>query len=162
MQSSLGIIFNQSRKQVLLVERRDMPVWVFPGGYVEMGETPEQAVLREVKEETGYQVNILDKIGEYSYSGNDKITHTYICEITGGNVSLSDESKSVDYFNINALPKLTSPYAQKMIKDALSESPKPLAYQFENLPFTVKLKALLHPWAFFKYLLVRLGIHWNT
>ena len=139
-----------------------MPVWVLPGGHVESSETPEQAVLREVEEETGYQVRVLEKVGEYKHSSKPNITHTYICEITGGCASLSNESKAVEYFSLDRFPDLISPYAPKMIKDALSEGPKPLVYQFEKLPLTVKLKALKHPWAFFKYLLVRLGIHWNT
>jgi len=161
MQGSLGLIFDNTKRQILLVKRRDMPVWVLPGGCTEDNETPEQTVLREVKEETGYQVSIVEKIGDYSYPESDKINHTYVCEIVGGSVTLSSESKAVEYFSVSSLPELTSPYVPKMIKDALSEGTKPLAYKFESLSLAVKLKALLHPWAFFKYLLVRRGIHWN-
>lgn len=162
MQGSFGIIFDNTKKQILLVKRRDMPVWVLPGGCIENNETPEQAVMREVNEETGYLVNVIKKVGEYTYSKKNKLNHTYICEINGGKVSLSSESKSVDYFNLNHLPDLISPYAPKMINDALLDNTEIVKYQFENLPLTIKLKALFHPWAFFKYLLVQLGIHWNT
>lgn len=42
-----------NHQKLLLVKRRDVPVWVFPGGGIEKGETPERAVVREVFEESG-------------------------------------------------------------------------------------------------------------
>jgi 8-oxo-dGTP diphosphatase len=162
MHGAFGIIFDNTKKQVLLVKRRDMPIWVLPGGHMEKDEQPEQTAIREVKEETGYQVEILKKVGKYSYNNSDKINYTYTCKIIGGKATLSNESKSIEYFDLDALPDLISPYAPKMIKDALLDSTKTLEYKFEGLSIAVKLKALSHPWTFFKYLLVRCGIHWNT
>ena len=162
MHGAFGIILDRKNEQVLLVKRRDMPVWVLPGGHIEISETPEVAVIREVLEETGYNVSIIKKVGEYSYHNNNKIQYTYLCRIIGGEATLSKESKLVEYYNLDKLPDLISPYAPKMIHDALSNSNEIVKHQFERLSIRLKLKALLHPWAFFKFVLVKLGIHWNT
>jgi 8-oxo-dGTP pyrophosphatase MutT (NUDIX family) len=61
MDGSFGIIFSDNRSRVLLVKRRDMPMWVLPGGRLEKKETQEQAVIREVFEETGYGVQVVKK-----------------------------------------------------------------------------------------------------
>ena len=61
MDGSVGIVFYNQGK-LLLVKRRDVPVWVFPGGGIVENETPEKAVIREVLEESGYKVKILKKL----------------------------------------------------------------------------------------------------
>jgi 8-oxo-dGTP diphosphatase len=159
---SFGIIFDNNKNKVLLVKRRDMPVWVLPGGHAEADETPEQTVLREVKEETGFSVVVLEKVGEYLYPNRKDLNYVFICQITSGIATVSGESKAIKYFALDKLPDLISPYAPKMIDDALSDSPRPTRYQFGQIPLKNRLKALKHPWAFFKYLLVRMGIHWNS
>ena len=50
-QAIYGILFNEERTEVLLVKRRDLPVWVLPGGGLDAGETPLDGVKREVEEE---------------------------------------------------------------------------------------------------------------
>jgi 8-oxo-dGTP diphosphatase len=70
-----------SDKRILLVKRRTAPFkgyWALPGGRVEAGETVEQTVIREVKEETGLDVEIVKKIGEYREKGvKDGVEYNY-------------------------------------------------------------------------------------
>lgn len=73
------------------VQRGDI-VWNYPGGGIEEGETPEQACIREVKEETGYNVAVKKLLFEESGK------YTFIAEITGGQLFL--DSTHVDNSDI--------------------------------------------------------------
>ena len=68
-------------KRILLVKRHTVPFkgyWALPGGRVEAGETVEQTVIREVKEETGLDAEIVKKIGEYREKGfKDGVKYDY-------------------------------------------------------------------------------------
>ena len=61
----IGVIFSPDRNEVLLVERDDFPVWVLPGGGVEISESLENAIIREILEETGFTVKIERLVGLY-------------------------------------------------------------------------------------------------
>lgn len=60
-----GCIFNE-KKEVLLQRRGDSNKWGFPGGAIELGETPQMAAIREAKEETGLDVKVGRLIGIYT------------------------------------------------------------------------------------------------
>jgi mutator protein MutT len=65
------IIFYDNKKRILLQDRRNMSKvgeeWGFFGGEIENGETPEQAVVRETKEELGFSLKEYKYVGEYGY-----------------------------------------------------------------------------------------------
>src|SRR6266545_7899789 len=63
-QGSSCVVLNQ-KGEVLLVLRQDFRIWALPGGGLEPNETWEQAAVRETLEETGYEVEILQYVGEY-------------------------------------------------------------------------------------------------
>ncbi len=103
--AAVGIIFNDDQTQVLLVKRRDMPVWVLPGGGIEPPETAEQALIREIKEETGYHITILRKCAEY-YPLNRlaSFTSVFICHISAGHACLSAETTAIAFYPLSQLP----------------------------------------------------------
>ncbi|TAK36813.1 MAG: NUDIX hydrolase [Chloroflexota bacterium] len=87
--SAGGVVFKEG--QVVLL-RRHSGEWVMPKGHVEPGETPEEAALREVEEETGLRARILARVGETSYAFTlplqpvlrYKTVHWFLMEAEGG------------------------------------------------------------------------------
>lgn len=78
--------------QVLLIHRKNENEYhVFPGGGVEKGENPEQAVLRELKEETTIEVKII-KLLEHRLYDDGTENYSYLCEYVSGEPKLADDS----------------------------------------------------------------------
>lgn len=118
---------------ILLQQRRDNGLWCFPGGGVELGERVDQAMIQEVWEETGLQVQPSRVIGVYSdpvdwitYPNGDqvKIARTFFaCRITGGRLQ-ADAVESLDarFFPPDALPEMIVPHG-RALQDALANYP---------------------------------------
>lgn len=123
--SVAGVVFNSDQSEVLLVKRRDVPVWVLPGGAIDEEESFAQATTREIQEETGYFVNIKRKVGEFHPKNKlTKITHLYECTIVKGSARESDETSEIKFFPVNALPKLMPPPYHEWICYALQNHKK--------------------------------------
>jgi 8-oxo-dGTP pyrophosphatase MutT (NUDIX family) len=60
------VVVQDERGRVLMVQRSDNGLWALPGGAMEVGETLGQCAKREVLEETGYEIKVIDVIGVYS------------------------------------------------------------------------------------------------
>lgn len=161
MDGSVGILFAENESKVLLVKRRDIPIWVLPGGGIEPVETPYNAAIREIFEETGFHAEVIRKTAEYKYPSG-KITHVFECKVVGGVKTLSKESKEIEYFNVNNLPNMISPYIHEFIEDAIKHNQDLIVKPIKKIPLSYWIKGISHPWALFKYLLTLLGIHWNT
>ena len=162
-QAVCGIIFNASRTEVLLIQRRDIPVWVLPGGGLDPGETPEEGALRELLEETGFQCTLVRKVAEYlPVNKMTQLTHFFECTIRGGSAQTGAETKQVRFFPLNALPQLLPPPYEGWIVDAAANSPTLLRKKIEGVSYLVLLKLLiLNPILVGRYLLTKLGIHLN-
>ncbi len=63
-----GCVIVNEKNEVLLVTDRERKNWAFPKGHAEIGETLEQTALREVQEETGYDVEIMKTLGDIGYT----------------------------------------------------------------------------------------------
>ena len=89
------VVVNE-REEVLLVLREDFRIWALPGGGVEPDESWEQAAVRETLEETGYQVEIRQYIGEYwrpqMSHGHGDLRHVFLAQ-TGGGVPASHDKE---------------------------------------------------------------------
>ncbi len=87
---------------IVLIERKNYPQgWALPGGYVDYGETTEDAAIREAWEETSLDVQLIDILGVYSDPGRDDRQHNvsvvYIAEATG-EPKAADDAKTVKLF----------------------------------------------------------------
>lgn len=111
-----GLIKN-TEDQVLLCLRNDYNIWNLPGGKLEKGESPWSGVIREVKEETGLDVEIIKLIGVYSKPNKDEIVFSFECKVLGGKLTLNEEAKDIKYFSINDIPENTVQKQVERIKD---------------------------------------------
>lgn len=106
----------ESDVKILLIERKSPPCqgcWAFPGGFMEIDETTEEAALRELQEETGLtlSLNVIHQIGAYSKVDRDPrervITVAYYTIIDGtAEVKGLDDAAQAKWFSIKQLPPL--------------------------------------------------------
>ena len=102
---AFAIILN-TKQEVLLCHRTDVDFWNLPGGGVDQYESPWDAVLREVHEETGLTVTVERLLGIYSKPQVDDLVFTFLCTPIDDQVpSTSNEADQVDYFALEQLPK---------------------------------------------------------
>lgn len=162
-ESVIGVIFDEKRTSVLLIQRRDVPVWVLPGGGLEEGEAPEAGVIREVLEETGFSSEVSRKVGEYTpLNRMARFTHLFECSVISGKATLSDESRAVKFFPLDALPKLLPPPYGEWVQEAYHKGSliqRPLtSVNYLNL-FRY---FLLHPILVARFLLAKIGLTINS
>jgi len=124
---TVATIIEFPNNKILLVKRATAPFigyWALVGGRVEIGETIEQAVIREVKEETGLVVEMIGKVGEYHEKGvKDGIKYDYYpaCflakPIKGKIKRQKSEIEHIKLFSLRELPKRLAFEHLLMIQD---------------------------------------------
>ncbi len=97
-------------KRVLLVKRNIDPArgsWCFPGGFMEIGETPQEAAIRECKEESGLDVRLSSLIDVFYYENyrGSGVLIIYKGQIKGGVAQAGDDSDEVGFFGPDELPE---------------------------------------------------------
>lgn len=157
------VVFDRNKKAVLLVKRRDIPVYVLPGGGVEPGEKPEQAAVRETLEESGYKVKVTRFVGRYSPVGSSRGNFVYEAKVIGGKPTLSNESQDVQFFPVTDLYLIKSPIQQRFVRDAIKNLKEPLDVKYERFTKMEILRtAIKHPHLAFRFLLTKIGIRLNS
>jgi ADP-ribose pyrophosphatase YjhB (NUDIX family) len=122
--------------RLLMIRRTDNDLWAIPGGAQEIGETISQTVIREVKEETGIDVEVTDLVGVYSdpdhviaFTDGEVRQEFSICfraQPTGGTVRTSSESKEVLWVEPTQLDELNiHPSIRLRIAHGLEHSAEP-------------------------------------
>lgn len=94
---------------IVLIKRLNPPYgWAIPGGFVDIGETIEAAVCREMKEETGLDINLVRQFHTYSDPQRDPRQHTittiFIATASGRPVA-GDDAKDAEVFTRDTLPE---------------------------------------------------------
>jgi len=111
-QSAGGVAIRNEK--VLLVKRNREPykgTWMYPAGFLQYGEHPDEALVREFKEETGYEVSkfkltdVLQSEDDYREPGH--LTFNYLVEIKGKSKNGDHEENSeMKWFDLNHLPEI--------------------------------------------------------
>lgn len=104
------IIRREEDGKYLLVQEKQPKaygLWNLPAGHVDKGESIEAAAIREAKEETGYDVELGDKIGIYQEAIESPIRHAFIAKIVGGEVKINpEEILDVKWFSFDEITKM--------------------------------------------------------
>jgi 8-oxo-dGTP diphosphatase len=114
-------------QKILLIKRNTIPFkgyWALPGGRLDPGETIEQTIIRDVKEETGLDVTIVRKVGEYVEKGSkDNVEYEYyptcfVVKPVGGEIKKQDtEIQEIKLFKLTELPEPLAFEHDQMLKD---------------------------------------------
>ena len=118
-----AVILNEN-KEVLMIHRTDHDLWEIPGGKWEENETPWQAAIREVEEETGLKVEVKKLVSLGSRPERQDLVFTFLCEIIGGEMKYTREADNIQYFSFENIPPNTAPSKLERIKDALENKDK--------------------------------------
>lgn len=114
--------------QILLQKRSDAHAWGLPGGAMELGESAEQAMKREVLEETGLHVEAESFLGVYTryfqeYPSGDQVQSIalfFICSIVDGELAAdNDETLDLQFFPLKEAPVLFNQQSQDAFADFL-------------------------------------------
>jgi 8-oxo-dGTP diphosphatase len=92
---------------IVLLRRSIEPAagkWVFPGGFVDRGETVSAAAVRETMEEVNLKVSLMGIVDVYSFPGSPVVVIVYAAEVTGGELKACDECDEVKLFPPEAIP----------------------------------------------------------
>lgn len=100
---------NKGRWGIVLILRKNPPSgWALPGGFVDYGETLEEAALREAREETGLEVEGLQQFHTYSHPQRDPRRHTistvFVAKAKGNVLRASDDAQKADVFYEENIP----------------------------------------------------------
>jgi len=101
-----GTLFTIDQRVVLLRRGVEPALgkWVFPGGYVDRGESVMDAAIRETREESCLDVRLGPVVGVYSYKGSPNVIVVYAAEVIGGKLAAGDESVEAATFDARKIP----------------------------------------------------------
>jgi len=123
----VAVVARDDEGKILLIKRKIEPCkskWALPSGFMEIEESPTQAVLRELVEETGLEGKLKGLIGVYSNKSEIHgylVTIIYEAEIIGGNLCAGDDAEEAEFFAVDQLPHLAFQPHQDALRVVLKE-----------------------------------------
>ena len=130
----VAAIIEDGGGRILLQRRSDNGLWGLPGGSVEIGESVREAIVREVREETGLAAEVVRLVGVYSdpkvqivrYPDGNVVHYVstlFACRILGGTLQTCDETLDLQFFDPADLPMDLLPMHRIRIQDAMAGRP---------------------------------------
>ncbi len=105
----VGVVVRRDGKFLLVQEKspKIYGLWNFPAGHVDVGESLEQAAIREAKEESGYNVEIIKELAIFHAQSTDPIKHAFEGKIVGGELKFpEDEILDAKWFALNEIKQM--------------------------------------------------------
>ncbi|ROR91824.1 NUDIX hydrolase [Nocardioides aurantiacus] len=133
---SVVAIVQDEEGRVLLIHKTDNDLWALPGGGHEVGESIADTVIREVKEETGYDVEVDDLVGTYTDPGHvmayedgevrQQFSIAFRAHVVGGGARTSSESRAVEWVAPGQVAELAMhPSMAMRLRHGLEDAPAP-------------------------------------
>ena len=133
--SCAGLVTNEEGK--ILLVNSPWRGWEYPGGLIEPGETFQQALKREIREEAGVEVEILSFIGICKNLEKNIVNIDFSCRYVSGNLTTSDESTEVIWATPEeAMDMITFPLTKKRLANMLKKDREVHLFGFIREPFT--------------------------
>lgn len=129
--STNALILENQKGEILLTKRKFLPkkgCWDLPGGFINFGETVEESLKREIKEELGIELKKFKYLGSYwsiyPYKGisYQTLCHVFISKYRGENLSVKDDISEFKFFPKNKIPleKMSFEDVKNALKDYVS------------------------------------------
>ena len=129
---SVSGVIPDDRGRVLLIRRRDNQHWEPPGGVLELVETIHDGLCREVREETGLDIEPDTLTGVYKNMPRGIIALVFRCKITGGHLTPNDEVTAFHWADPDDIRQRTSEAYAVRLLDALREGTAPAIRQHDG------------------------------
>jgi 8-oxo-dGTP diphosphatase len=130
---SVAGIITDDHGRALLIQRRDNHRWEPPGGVLELGETIHDGLLREVREETGLDIQPIALTGVYKNMPRAIIALVFRCKITGGELRTSDETTAFRWATEAEVTELSDEAYAVRVLDALQDDRRPAIRQHDGM-----------------------------
>ncbi len=132
--AGLAAIFDHQGRVLLVHQTYGQRVWSFPGGRAESGEAPWSAAIREVKEETGLDVEIVRLASVYYFSDRDGLGFHFLCRVVGGALQVDGrEISEAAFFDPEHLPvPMMQPGRQRLV-DILANCDQPFLRVYDRV-----------------------------
>ena len=118
-----GVVIKQDGKYLLVQEKQPKAygLWNFPAGKVDLGESLEEAAIREAKEESGYNVELIKEIDIFQAKSTDVVKHNFEAKIIGGELVFpKDEILDARWFTFEEIKEMNSQLRNEGIIGAIS------------------------------------------
>ena len=135
---SVAAMVHDGKGKILLVNS-PWRGWEYPGGLIEPGESFENALRREIREESGVEVEIERFVGICKNLEKDIVNIDFVCRYVSGELTTSEESTEVVWVTAErAMEMITFPLTKKRLVNMLSGDREAHLFCFRRDPFTVE------------------------
>ncbi|MFA6392891.1 MAG: NUDIX hydrolase [Candidatus Paceibacterota bacterium] len=118
-----GVAIKDGNKYLLVQDKKPKfyGLWNFPAGKVDVGESIEQAAIRETKEECGYDVELIRKIDIFQKESTEDVKHSFEAKIIGGDLNFPEE-KFLDakWFTFDEIKQIKDKLRDEWVLDSIS------------------------------------------